>query len=202
MKKSIILLFVLIIGFFIISAQILKTPKNENPIKIINTNTNSKVNDVRNYYKSNSKSEVINSQTGVISIGQNHIPFTTEAIQSGIEAYSNPSFPGIIMVGWNSYGPTFYGGGCAYTSNVGLNWTESNRLLGFIADTIASGISSIYNNLGNNDNKRSLFYNNLYIGWPDFSLSPNQIKYTRSKDEGINLFILCKLEQRNHNISQ
>jgi hypothetical protein len=78
----------------------------------------------------NSVTRYLMSPAGVFAVASSYRPFPTTATQSECEAYSNPNVPGKLIVGWNSYYPSFYGTGFAMTTNGGNNWTGNNTLPG------------------------------------------------------------------------
>ncbi|MBN1633630.1 MAG: T9SS type A sorting domain-containing protein [Ignavibacteria bacterium] len=76
-----------------------------------------------------------NSPAGIFMVGPSYRIWTHSATQSEIEGYFNPNVPNKIMVGWNSYGPSFYGTGFGLTTNTGLNWTGNYTLPGLAANS-------------------------------------------------------------------
>jgi hypothetical protein len=133
-KKTFILLFIALIGFVFITGQSLKM-SNDNPETMVKVDPNSTYTYETRNIPVNTKTVIINSPSGIMSVGPNYIPYPTTATQSEIHSYANPSLPGRILIGWNSYGPSFYGTGFAYTTNTGANWTGSNTLPGLSANS-------------------------------------------------------------------
>jgi hypothetical protein len=138
MKKAALLLTVLLVGFFLFTGQkTLDGPKWDSPIMSHAwlTNTNVPYMPVNNLVTFNTKTFYLFSPTGIFAVGPNFIPYPTTATQSEVHAYSNPNVPGKIFIGWNSYGPSFYGTGFAVSTNTGVNWTGSNTLPGLAVNS-------------------------------------------------------------------
>ncbi len=229
-KIILTVIFIVFFGLFIVKGQVLKTPADV-PATIIQIDSNSAFKSEYKNISLNTRSVFIHSQSGIISVGPNFIPYPTTTTQSEVHAYSNPNLQGIIIIGWVSFGPSFYGTGFAYTTNTGVNWTGNYTLPGLIANAgdpsvaitsngnifmnaigsinsqqvvtwsanggtnwvpyivagqNASGGIADKNHIGIDDKPGSPYYNNLYVGWSDFSVAGPPLKIVRSTNLGIN----------------
>jgi hypothetical protein len=230
MKTILTIIFIVFIGLIFVRGQFLKI-SNDDPTTIVKIDSNSIFTYEIKNFSFNTKTEMINSPSGIMTVGPNYIPYPTTATQSEIHAYSNPNLQGRIMVGWVSFGPSFYGTGFAYTSNAGINWTGNYTLPGLsanagdpsvaitsngyifmnaigginsrqyitwstnggtnwapyiVAGQNSSGDVADKNHLGIDDKLGSPYYDNLYIGWTDFSVTGPPLKIVRSTNLGVN----------------
>jgi hypothetical protein len=92
-----------------------------------------------------------NSPSGIFMLAPNYRIYPHTATQSEVEAYVNPVVPGKIMVGWNSYGPSFYGTGFGLSTNGGNNWSGNYTLPGLAVNSgdpsvVVSSNGTIYMN--------------------------------------------------------
>ena len=95
----------------------------------------------------NTVTRYIMSPSGIYAIAPNYRPFPHTASQSECEAYVNPNVPGKLIVGWNSYSPSFYGTGFAITTNGGSIWTGNYTLPGLAVNS--GDPSNVINSTGN-----------------------------------------------------
>jgi len=136
MKKAIFVFSLLIVGFILFTGQKSDDPRWFRPeTKVIVTEPNVPFFAVQRNIPINTVTNYLMSPFGIFSVGPNYRPYPTTATQSEIHGYANPNLAGKIMVGWNSYGPSFYGTGFGYSSNTGVNWTGSNTLPGLVANS-------------------------------------------------------------------
>jgi hypothetical protein len=82
-----------------------------------------------NYQNPNTTTRVINKDGQYFVIPPNVRPFPHTATQSEVEANNMTGNTNNIFASWNSYGPSFYGTGFAFTSNAGVSWTGNFQMI-------------------------------------------------------------------------
>ncbi|MCU0372587.1 MAG: T9SS type A sorting domain-containing protein [Ignavibacteria bacterium] len=138
MKNFLTLFAIAIIAFLIFTGQKLdNNPVWNTPQTIVWTPADGYSNYIplNNGMPNSTVTNYYYSPSGIYAVGPNFRPYQTTATQSEIHAYYNPNVPGKFMVGWNSYGPSFYGTGFCHTSNSGANWNGSNTLPGLATNS-------------------------------------------------------------------
>lgn len=82
-----------------------------------------------NYQNPNTTTRVINKDGQYFVIPPNVRPFPHTATQSEVEANNMTGNTNNIFASWNSFGPSFYGTGFAFTSNAGVSWTGNFQMI-------------------------------------------------------------------------
>jgi len=77
----------------------------------------------------------VSSPVGVYAVGPSFRIWPHTATQSEVVGYCNPNVSNKIIVGWNSYGPSFYGTGFGLSTDYGLTWTGNSTLPGLVANS-------------------------------------------------------------------
>lgn len=131
MRKSIISLFILLAFVILFTAQ--KYPDDAMIKQKIETG--SPFIPLESGRFVNTYPVFINSPDGIFTVGPSYRIWQHTATQSEVVGYFNPNVPNKILVGWNSYGPSFYGTGFGLTTNSGLNWTGNYTLPGLAANS-------------------------------------------------------------------
>ncbi len=80
-----------------------------------------------NYQNPNTITRVVNEGGQYFVLPPNMRPFPHTATQSEVDAANMKGNTNILFASWNSYGPSFYGCGFAYSSNGGANWNGSHQ---------------------------------------------------------------------------
>src|SRR4030095_10106428 len=75
-----------------------------------------------NYQNPNTTTRVVTQNGQTFVLPPNVRPFPHTATQSEVDAANMGGNTNVMYAAWNSYGPSFYGCGFAYTSNVGTSW--------------------------------------------------------------------------------
>jgi hypothetical protein len=76
----------------------------------------------------NTAPRIVKTPSGTMVVNPNFRPFPHTATQSEVEAFTNSNMPGVMIAGWNSYSPSFYGTGFAVSTNSGANWSGNYQL--------------------------------------------------------------------------
>jgi len=140
MKKLLFIVPLIVFAYFIFTGQSDKRVQNTiNPdpkMTVVQLDPNADfVQPVERNIPLNTTPRYLNSPAGVNLVAPNFRPYPHTATQSEIEAYSNPNVSGKLIVGWNSYSPSFYGTGFAITTNGGNNWTGNHTLPGLATNS-------------------------------------------------------------------
>ena len=79
-----------------------------------------------NYKNPNTTTRVINRNGQFFVLPPNIRPFPHSATQSEVDAANMKGNDNVLYASWNSFGPSFYGCGFAYSSDGGTNWNGNN----------------------------------------------------------------------------
>src|SRR4030095_13452194 len=79
-----------------------------------------------NYQNPNTTTRVVTQNGQTFVLPPNVRPFPHTATQSEVDAANMGGNTQVMYASWNSYGPTFFGCGFAFTSNGGTTWSGSN----------------------------------------------------------------------------
>jgi len=80
-----------------------------------------------NFKNPNTTTRAVQTENGQYLLAPNVRPFPHTATQSEVDAATMKGNPNVMYAAWNSYGPSFYGCGFAYTSNGGTSWSGSHQ---------------------------------------------------------------------------
>ncbi len=78
------------------------------------------------YQNPNTTTRVVNEGGQYFALPPNVRPFPHTATQSEVDADNMGGNANVLYASWNSYGPSFFGCGFAFTSNGGTSWSGSN----------------------------------------------------------------------------
>ncbi len=81
-----------------------------------------------NYQNPNTKTRVVNTGDEILVLPPNVRPFPHTATQSEVDATNMAGNGSVVFASWNSYGPSFYGTGFAYSNNGGTTWTGNFQM--------------------------------------------------------------------------
>jgi hypothetical protein len=130
-----------------------------------------------------------NSPDGIYMVGPSYRIFPHTATQSEVVGYFNPNVPNKILVGWNSYGPSFYGTGFGLTTNTGLNWTGNYTLPGLATNSgdpavVISTDGKIYMNaIGSNSSQQVVTWStNNGVTWAPYVVASSISSGTADKN--------------------
>jgi hypothetical protein len=76
----------------------------------------------------NKETRVINTGEEILVLPPNIRPFPHTATQSEVDAANMSGNAQVIFASWNSYGPSFFGTGFAFSNNGGVSWTGSHQM--------------------------------------------------------------------------
>ncbi len=79
-----------------------------------------------NYQNPNTTTRIVNKNGQYLILPPNVRPFPHTATQSEVDAANMRGNDQVMYAAWNSFGPTFFGCGFAYSSNGGTSWTGSH----------------------------------------------------------------------------
>lgn len=79
-----------------------------------------------NYQNPNTTTRVVSQNGQTFVLPPNIRPFPHTATQSEVDAANMAGDINVMYASWNSFGPSFFGCGFAFTSNGGTTWTGSN----------------------------------------------------------------------------
>src|SRR4030095_14389076 len=80
-----------------------------------------------NFQNPNTTTRMVETGGQVFVLPPNIRPFPHTATQSEVDAANMGGNTNVMYASWNSYGPSFYGCGFAYTSNGGTSWVGSHQ---------------------------------------------------------------------------
>ena len=81
-----------------------------------------------NYQNPNTETRIVNTGEEILVLPPNVRPFPHTATQSEVDATNMTGNGSIVFASWNSYGPSFYGTGFAYSNNGGTTWTGNFQM--------------------------------------------------------------------------
>ncbi|MBE2217050.1 MAG: T9SS type A sorting domain-containing protein [Ignavibacteria bacterium] len=81
-----------------------------------------------NYQNPNTETRYVKNGNEVLVLPPNVRPFPHTATQSEVDATNMTGNGSIVFASWNSYGPSFYGTGFAYSNNGGTTWTGNFQM--------------------------------------------------------------------------
>lgn len=81
-----------------------------------------------NYQNPNTQTRVINTGSEMLVLPPNIRPFPHTATQSEVEGANMTGNGQIVWASWNSFGPTFFGTGFAFSNNGGTSWTGNHQM--------------------------------------------------------------------------
>ncbi len=79
-----------------------------------------------NFQNPNTTTRVINTGQEIYVLPPNVRPFPHTATQSEVDAANMKGNVNVMYASWNSFGPSFFGCGFAFTSNGGTSWSGSH----------------------------------------------------------------------------
>lgn len=81
-----------------------------------------------NYENPNKTTRVVNTGEELLVLPPNVRPFPHTATQSEVDAAYMTGNGSVIWASWNSYGPSFFGTGFAFSNNGGTSWTGNFQM--------------------------------------------------------------------------
>jgi len=81
-----------------------------------------------NYQNPNTTTRYVNTGSELLVLPPNVRPFPHTATQSEVDATTMKGNGSVMFASWNSYGPSFFGTGFAFSNNGGTSWTGSHQM--------------------------------------------------------------------------
>lgn len=81
-----------------------------------------------NYQNPNTQTRVINTGSEMLILPPNVRPFPHTATQSEVDAANMTGNGQVIFASWNSFGPSFFGTGFAFSNNGGTSWSGNHQM--------------------------------------------------------------------------
>jgi len=81
-----------------------------------------------NFQNPNTETRIVNTGEEILVLPPNVRPFPHTATQSEVDAANMTGNGAVIFASWNSFGPSFFGTGFAFSNNGGVSWTGSHQM--------------------------------------------------------------------------